>query len=432
MRFSNYFIPTLKETPAEAQIASHRFMLRAGMIDQTASGIYSWLPLGLRTLNKIADIVRQEQYKIGANEVIMSIVQPVELWQESGREQSYGEELLRFKDRRQRTLLYSPTNEEQITDIFRKHIRSYKDLPRNFFQIQWKFRDEIRPRFGVMRGREFLMKDGYSFDLDIDQAKKTYRSIFIAYLKTFKRMGLTPVPVCADPGAIGGNMSHEFHALASTGESLLFYDKRIAALDFDSQHIFDDFSKMYAASEDKHDPSTCPISESDLAQSRGIEVGHIFYFGTKYTKSMNAFVIGAKGEQIYPEMGSYGIGVSRLLGAIIEDNHDDKGIIWPKEVAPYQIGLINLSVDNDKCIALSDDVYQDLIKQGLEVLYDDRNERAGTKLADMDLIGLPYQVIIGKNSLAEGGVEIKNRRTGEISKVDRQDVANYLKDALAG
>ncbi|MDR1366131.1 MAG: proline--tRNA ligase [Holosporales bacterium] len=432
MRFSNYFIPTLKETPAEAQIASHRFMLRAGMIDQTASGIYSWLPMGLRALNKVADIVRQEQYKIGANETLMSIVQPVELWQESGREQSYGEELLRFKDRRQRTLLYSPTNEEQITDIFRKYVRSYKDLPKNFFQIQWKFRDEIRPRFGVMRGREFLMKDGYSFDLDVDKAKQTYKNVFIAYLKTFKRMGLMPIPVCADSGAIGGNMSHEFHVLASTGESLLFYDKKISELDFDSQNVFENFSELYAASEDKHDSSTCLASESDLAQSRGIEVGHIFFFGTKYTKSMNASVTGAKGEQIYPEMGSYGIGVSRLLGAIIEANHDDKGIIWPKEVAPYQVGLINLSIDNDKCAALSDDIYQNLIKRGFEVLYDDRHERAGIKLADMDLIGLPYQIIVGKNSLTEEAVEIKNRRTGEISKIDRQSVDNYFKDALAG
>ncbi len=413
MRISNFFCPTLKETPIEAQIVSHRLMLRAGMIIQTASGIYSWLPLGLRVLNKVADIIRKEQENIGSTELLMSTIQPVELWEESGRENSYGEELLRFDDRRGRRLLYSPTNEEQVVDIFRRHVRSYKDLPKVFYQIQWKFRDELRPRFGVMRGREFYMKDAYSFDINLEQAKITYKNMFNAYVKTFQKMGLTPIPVKADSGAIGGDMSHEFHVLASTGESSLYYDKQIHSKMNNLQDAFDELSGIYAVADDQYDANQCPIAKENLCQSRGIEVGHIFNFGTKYTKAMNVTISDSQGQQTYPEMGSYGMGVSRLVGAIIEANHDDNGIIWPLPVAPYHISLINISVSNDECIKAADEIYNCLISKGVEVLYDDRNERAGLKMMDADLIGLPYQIVVGAKSLENKNVEIKNRKTGE-------------------
>lgn len=418
MRLTSYFLPTIKETPAEAQIVSHRLMLRAGMIRQSAAGIYSWLPLGLRVLRKVEQIVREEQDAAGCQELLMPTLQPAELWQESGRYDDYGKEMLRICDRHQRALLYGPTNEELITDIFRHSIKSYRDLPKNLYQIQWKFRDEIRPRFGVMRGREFLMKDNYSFDVDFEGAKKSYDNMYVTYLRTFARMGLTAIPVRADPGAIGGDMSHEFQILAETGESELFYDQ-----------VFDDIratggvpdvealKSLYAASDDEHDPASCPVPEDQLRTARGIEVGHIFYFGTKYSKAMNAVVTGLDGESLAVEMGSYGIGISRLVGAIIEASHDDKGIIWPASVAPFDVGLINLRAGDDACDQLSEDLYAKLHDGGGNVLYDDRDERAGVKFATMDLIGLPWQVIVGPRGVGRGVVELKSRASGEVQEL---------------
>ncbi len=429
MRLSSYFLPTIKETPAEAQIVSHRLMLRAGMIRQSAAGIYSWLPLGLRVLKKVEQIVREEQDAAGCQELLMPTLQPAELWQESGRYDDYGKEMLRISDRHQRAMLYGPTNEELITDIFRHTIKSYRDLPKNLYQIQWKFRDEIRPRFGVMRGREFLMKDNYSFDLDFAGAKQSYDNMYVTYLRTFARMGLAAIPVRADPGAIGGDMSHEFQILAETGESELFYDQ-----------AFDDISAkggtpdalalkaLYAVTDDKHDPANCPVPEDQLRTARGIEVGHIFYFGTKYSKAMNAVVTGLGGEPMVVEMGSYGIGVSRLVGAIIEASHDDKGIIWPASVAPFDAGLINLRAGDDACDQLCDDLYAKLQHGGGTVLYDDRDGRAGVKFATMDLIGLPWQVIVGPRGAGRGVVELKCRASGEVEELSVESVLARLGD----
>lgn len=412
MRFSNYFSPTLRDTPADVSIPSHKFMLRAGLISQTASGIYCWLPLGVKVLEKIQRVIDKEQAKIGSCKICMTTIQPAELWLESGRYDNYGKEMLRIKDRKNGDFLYSPTNEEQVTDLFRKYVKSYKQLPINLFQIQWKFRDEIRPRFGVMRGREFLMKDGYSFDLTYEDAIETYKKEFNAYLNTFKNLGLTPIPVQAVSGAIGGNMSHEFHILAETGESTLYYDKKILAY-----KTFEDFANAYAVSDEKYNPAECPISEEELGISKGIEVGHIFYFGKKYSQSMNAFVAGENGEKLYPEMGSYGIGVSRLVGAIIEASHDDKGIIWPEQVAPFSVEIINLHQNEQTCVDEAEKIYSKLIDANVEVLFDDRKLTAGEKLNDADLIGLPYQVIIGKKKAAAGLAEIKNRKTGYIEEI---------------
>lgn len=425
MRLSNYFLPTLKETPAEAQIASHRLMLRAGMINQTAAGIYSWLPIGLRVLQNIERIVAEEQDKIGCHRVLMPTLQPASLWQESGRYDDYGKEMLRIKDRHERDMLYGPTNEEVITDIMRQYIKSYRQLPQTLYQIGWKFRDEIRPRFGVMRGREFLMKDGYSFDLDYQGAKETYKKIFESYLVIFRRMGLTAIPVRADSGAIGGDLSHEFQIVAPTGESTIYYD-----MDYDSltaeELTFDKLQSLYAAADEKHDPSNCPISNDHIKTARGIEIGHIFYFGTKYSKAMKLEVAGPNGETIIPEMGSYGIGVSRLVGAIIEANHDDSGIIWPETVAPFRVGLINAKTGDEKLDSLASDFYQKLNNQGTEVLYDDRAERPGVKFSNMDLIGLPWQVIVGNKTAEQGTVEVKNRRTGERSDMSMESFLNKV------
>ncbi len=412
MRLSQYFLPTLKEIPAEAQIASHRLMLRAGMINQTTAGIYSWLPLGLRVLQKIEKIVAEEQDRIGCHRVLMPTLQPASLWQESGRYDDYGKEMLRIKDRHDRDMLYGPTNEEVITDIVRQYVKSYRQLPQTLYQIGWKFRDEIRPRFGVMRGREFFMKDGYSFDLTYEAAKETYKRIYESYLLTFRRMGLTAIPVQADSGAIGGDLSHEFQIVAPTGESTIYYDAAYDSLTKEEM-TWDRVHGLYAAADEKHDPAKCPISEDRIRTARGIEIGHIFYFGTKYSKAMNLTVTGPNGESIIPEMGSYGIGVSRLVGAIIEANHDDNGIIWPDPVAPFQIGLINAKSGDPKLDAIANDLYQTLTKQGFEVLYDDRDERPGVKFSNMDLIGIPTQIIMGNRTLEQGTVEIKNRRTGE-------------------
>lgn len=429
MRLSHYFLPLMKETPAEAQIVSHRLMHRAGLIHKTSAGIYSWLPLGLRVLEKIERIVREEQDRIGNHHIKMSTIQPADLWIESGRYDAYGNEMLRIKDRHDRDFLYGPTNEEQVTDIVRSHVKSYKDLPLNLYQIQWKFRDEIRPRFGVMRGREFLMKDGYSFDIDFEAAKKTYQDIFQSYLRTFRRLGLTAIPVQADSGAIGGNMSHEFQILAETGESTLYYDKRYEEL-ANSTHIdFEELTGLYAVESEKHDPSTCPIPEDQLMVKKGIEVGHIFYFGTKYSAAMGLKVAGSDGKPFHPEMGSYGIGVSRLVGAIIEASHDDKGIIWPESVAPFKVIVIDLAKSDDATTSMAEQLHCNLVHAGIEVLYDDRDERPGVKFASADLIGIPYQIIVGKRSTETGLVEVKNRKTGNVQEMTLDQVMEkFTKD----
>jgi prolyl-tRNA synthetase len=422
MRLTRFFLPTLKETPAEAEIVSHRLMLRAGMIRQAAAGIYSWLPLGFRVLKKIEAIVREEQDAAGAQEMLMPTIQPAALWRESGRYDDYGKEMLRISDRHEREMLYGPTNEELITDIFRHFVKSYRDLPKLLYHIQWKFRDEVRPRFGIMRGREFLMKDAYSFDLDYESARRSYNRMFVSYLRTFARMGLKAIPMRAETGPIGGDLSHEFIILADTGESHVYchkdflgYDPLGQDVDYegDLQPIVDRWTAQYAAADDKHDPEACPVPASDLVEARGIEVGHIFYFGTKYSKPMGAEVAGPNDETVAIEMGSYGIGVSRLLGAIIEASHDENGIIWPEPVAPYHVGLINLRAADDACRVAADDLYAKLRNAGVEVLYDDRDESAGAKFATMDLIGLPWQLTVGPRGVKAGTVELKRRAGGE-------------------
>ena len=422
MRLSSFFMPTLKETPTEAQIVSHRLMLRAGMIRQTSAGIYAWLPLGYRVLRKIEQIVREEQDAAGAQELLMPTIQSAELWRESGRYDDYGKEMLRITDRHDREMLFGPTNEEMITDIFRSFVKSYRQLPLNLYHIQWKFRDEIRPRFGVMRGREFLMKDAYSFDVDAAGARRSYQKMFLAYLRTFARMGLKAIPMRADTGPIGGDLSHEFIILAETGESGVFCHKDWMNLDVlkdapgmedDLQPFFDRVTAIYAATDEKHDPANSPVPESELVSARGIEVGHIFNFGTKYSKPMNAVVAGPNGESIPVEMGSYGIGVSRLMGAIIEASHDDNGIIWPDAVAPFNVGLINLKSGDAETDRVCGDLYAKLEAAGLEGAYDDRDERPGAKFADMDLIGVPWQLVVGPRGLKNGVVELKRRATGE-------------------
>lgn len=435
MRVSRFFMPLLRETPAEAQIVSHRFMLRAGLVRQASAGIYSWLPLGHRVLRKIEQIVREEQDRAGAIELLMPTLQSAELWRESGRYEAYGKEMLRIKDRHDRDLLYGPTNEELITEIFRSSVRSYKDLPRNLYHIQWKFRDEIRPRFGVMRGREFLMKDAYSFDIDADGARKSYNRMFVAYLRTFARLGLKAVPMKADTGPIGGDLSHEFIVLADTGESQVYCHRDLVDMpvpenvDFqgDLTPYINQRTSLYAATEEKHDADAfAAIPEDKRLAARGIEVGHIFYFGTKYSKPMNAKVAGPKGEDVLVEMGSYGIGVSRLVGAIIEASHDENGIIWPESVAPFRVGLISLKADDPKTREVCEDLYAKLGAAGVDVLYDDTEERAGAKFSTFDLIGLPWQVIVGPRGLAAGQVEIKNRRTGERQNLTPEAAVNLL------
>ncbi len=434
MRLSQYFLPVLKETPKEAQIVSHRFMLRAGMIQQSSAGIYSWLPLGLKVLNRIEAIVREEQDRAGALEIKMPTIQPAELWQESGRYDDYGLEMLRIQDRHQRDMLYGPTNEEQVTDICRTHIRSYRQLPVNLYHIQWKFRDEVRPRFGVMRGREFLMKDAYSFDLSKEAARTAYNKMFVAYLKTFARLGLTAIPMEADTGPIGGDMSHEFIILADTGESGVFFHKdwletdMVADIDYasDLQPVVDKFTALYAKTDEKHDGADCPVPPSDLLEKRGIEVGHIFYFGTKYSAPMGASVIGPDGEKADLHMGSYGIGVSRLAGGIIEATHDERGIVWPAEVAPFDVALVNLKPGHEQAEAVCQTLYQAGRQAGFDMLLDDTAESPGAKLAVMDLIGVPWQIIAGPRGLAGGTVELKNRRSGEIAQISPESAASLL------
>ncbi len=430
MRLSRYFLPVLKETPGEAAIVSHQLMLRAGMIKQQSAGIYSWLPLGLKVLNKIAAVVREEQDRSGALEILMPTVQGADLWRESSRYDAYGAEMLRITDRHDRELLFGPTAEEVVTDIFRTHVRSYRDLPLNLYNIQWKFRDEIRPRFGVMRGREFLMKDAYSFDLDEAGARDAYRKMFIAYLRTFQRLGLRAVPMRADTGPIGGDLSHEFIILAPTGESGVFYDAAYeetdwqgSAISFDNtdeartgrEAAVNDFIKAYAATDEMHDQARfeAEVPAERRREGRGIEVGHIFFFGTKYSEPMGAKVTGPDGKDVKVQMGSYGIGVSRLVGGIIEASHDDAGIIWPDAVAPFGVGIINLKPGDAAADAACQQAYDALDKAGRDPLYDDTSERAGAKFATMDLIGIPKQLIIGPRGLAAGVVELKDRRSGE-------------------
>lgn len=423
MRLSRYFLPTLKETPSEAQIVSHRLMLRAGLIRQEAAGIYAWLPLGLRVLKKIEQIVREEQEQAGAVEILMPTIQLADLWRESGRYDAYGPEMLRIVDRHKRDMLYGPTAEEVVTDIFRSFVKSYRDLPLNLFNIQWKFRDEQRPRFGVMRGREFLMKDAYSFDVDEAAARKSYNRMFVAYLNTFSRLGLKAVPMRADTGPIGGDLSHEFIILADTGESQVFCDRRLvdmpapgADVDWnDLQSIVDQRTALYAATDEMHeaDRFEAEVAEGDRLTARGIEVGHIFYFGTKYSKPMKAIVAGPDGKDVPVHMGSYGVGVSRLIGAIIEASHDEAGIIWPEAVAPFDVGVINLRPNDEAVSAACEDAWAKLMAAGKTVLYDDRDDRPGGKFATADLIGLPWQLIIGPKGLADGVVELKRRATGE-------------------
>ena len=424
MRLSRYFMPTSKETPKEAEIVSHRLMLRAGMVRQASAGIYSWLPLGHRVLKKVERIVREEQDRAGAQEVLMPTIQSADLWKKSGRYEGYGKEMLRITDRHEREMLYGPTNEELITDIMRTSAKSYRDLPKMLYHIQWKFRDEIRPRFGVMRGREFLMKDGYSFDLDFEGARHSYNRMFVSYLRTFARMGLRAIPMEADTGPIGGDMSHEFIILADTGESevfchadLLEQDVLAEDIDYDSDlsPLVDYWTKTYARTDEKHDQATfeAEVPEDRRVRRRGIEVGHIFYFGTKYSEPLEAVVTGQGDERIALHSGSYGIGVSRLVGGIIEASHDEAGIIWPEAVAPFKVGLINLRVADEGCTAACDALYGKLRQAGVEVLYNDRDEGAGAKFADMDLIGLPWQLVVGPRGLGNGQVEVKERRGGE-------------------
>lgn len=431
MRMSRFFLPTLKDDPAEAQVVSHRLMLRAGMIRQASAGIYSWLPLGFRVLKNIERIVREEQDAAGCQEILMPTIQPADLWRESGRYDEYGAEMLRISDRHDREMLYGPTNEELVTEIARSHLRSYKDLPKFLYHIQWKFRDEMRPRFGVMRGREFLMKDAYSFDLDAAGARAAYNKMFVAYLRTFARMGLKAIPMAADTGPIGGDLSHEFIILADTGESAVYCHRDLLGFDVpdydaDLQPVVDLWTSLYAATDEKHRPTEAERLGDELVSARGIEVGHIFYFGTKYSESMGASVAGPDGERVFLEMGSYGIGVSRLVGALIEAFHDENGIVWPESVAPFDAGIVNLRVGDDACDAACDDLYDRLRAVGREPLYDDRDERAGAKFADMDLIGVPWQLVVGPRGIANGVVELKRRAGGERQEVSVEAALSRL------
>ncbi|MCA1654661.1 MAG: proline--tRNA ligase [Sphingomicrobium sp.] len=438
MRLSRAFLPVLKESPADAQIVSHKLMLRAGLVRQTAAGIYAWLPLGLRVLRKIERIVREEQDRAGAIEMLMPTLQSADLWRESGRYDAYGPEMLRITDRHKREMLYGPTNEEMLTALFRDDVKSYRDLPRTLYHIQWKFRDEVRPRFGVMRGREFLMKDAYSFDLDEAGARLSYYTQLLAYLRTFQRLGIRAVPMKAASGPIGGDLSHEFIVLAPTGESEVFYDAAFedfdwnrADLDYSDEAglhgLFDQVSGTYAATDETHDESRwAQVPVNRQRTGRGIEVGHIFYFGDKYSAAMGLKVSGRDGSPVTPMMGSYGVGVSRLVGAIIEASHDDAGIVWPEAVAPWRVGIVTMRQDDQASADVADDLYARLTAAGVETLYDDRDERGGVKLGSMDLIGLPWQIVIGPRGLAQGVVELKDRRSGEKMELSAESALARL------
>ncbi len=443
MRLSRYFLPVLKETPSEAQIVSHRLMLRAGMIKQASAGIYSWLPLGYKVLRNIERIVHEEQVRAGHIPMLMPTLQSADLWKESGRYDAYGPEMLRIRDRHDRDMLYGPTNEELITDIFRSHVTSYKDLPLTLYHIQWKFRDEIRPRFGVMRGREFLMKDGYNFDLSKEDALHAYNRHLVSYLRTYERMGLQAIPMRADSGPIGGDDTHEFLVLADTGESEVFYDAEITDLtfgdrqvDYDSvdqcQAILEEFTSRYARTDETHDAEVfAKIPEARQRVARGIEVGQIFYFGTKYSDAMGAVVTDGEGNRVPVHMGSHGIGVSRLMGAIIEASHDDNGIIWPEGVTPFHVGIVNLKQGDGDCDAACEALYAALNAKGLDPLYDDRSERAGAKFATMDLIGLPWRITVGPRGLKAGEVELTSRKTGESETMSPEAAADKVAEIYA-
>ena len=433
-------VPTQKDDPSEAQIVSHRLMLRGGLVRQASAGIYSWLPLGFRVLKKIEAIVRAEQNAAGAVEVLMPTIQAADLWKTSGRYEDYGLEMLRITDRHEREMLYGPTNEEQICEIAAEFLKSYRDLPKNLYHIQWKFRDELRPRFGVMRGREFLMKDNYSFDVDEAAARLSYHRMFLAYLRTFQALGLTSIPVRAESGPIGGDMSHEFVILADTGESGVFCDRGL--LDqpvpgpvYDDpealQEIVDRWTGPYAATDDMHEPVRFEreVPESRRVEARGIEVGHVFYFGTKYSEKLGVLVDLPDGSRVPVQMGSYGVGVSRLVGAIIEACHDERGMLWPAPVAPFQVGLANLRQNDPACAESASAMYDSLTAAGIEVLYDDREERAGTKLADLDLLGFPWQVVVGPRGVARGVVELRARATGESAEVTPEDALQRIQGA---
>ena len=438
MRLTRYFLPVLKETPADAQIVSHRLMLRAGMIKQASAGIYSWLPLGYKVLRNVERIVHEEQQRAGHIPMLMPTLQSADLWRESGRYDDYGEEMLRIRDRHDRDMLYGPTNEELITDIFRSNVSSYKDLPLTLYHIQWKFRDEIRPRFGVMRGREFLMKDGYNFDVSKDAALHAYNRHLVSYLRTYERMGLQAIPMRADGGPIGGDYTHEFLVLAETGESEVFYDSAVTDLTFGDRDIdYDDvaqcagvleeFTSRYARTDETHDPALFEqVPEDRRRQARGIEVGQIFYFGTKYSDAMGALVDDGQGGKVPVHMGSHGIGVSRLLGAIIEASHDDKGIIWPEGVTPFHCGIVNLRQGDAGTDAACESLYAALTAKGLDPLYDDREERAGAKFATMDLIGLPWRITVGPRGLDKGVVELTSRRTGESEEMSPEAAVDRI------
>lgn len=443
MRLSRYFLPVLKEDPKEAQIVSHRLMLRAGMIKQQTAGIYSWLPLGFKILRRIEQIVHEEQQRAGHIPLLMPTLQPADLWRESGRYDAYGEEMLRITDRHKRDMLYGPTNEEMVTDIFRSHVNSYKDLPLTLYHVQWKFRDEIRPRFGVMRGREFLMKDGYNFDLTKEDALHAYNRHLVSYLRTYERMGLQAIPMRADGGPIGGDYTHEFLVLAETGESEVFYDSEITDLKFGDrtidynnvgqcQEILEEFTSRYARTDETHDEDTfAKVPEERRRSARGIEVGQIFYFGTKYSEPMGATVVGPDATRTPVHMGSHGIGVSRLLGAIIEASHDDKGIIWPEGVTPFHVGIVNLKQGDTAADAACEALYADLLGKGFDPLYDDRDERAGAKFASMDLIGLPWRLTVGPRGLAQNKVELTERRTGNTEELSPADAVARLQQIYA-
>ena len=426
MKISNFFLPTLKQIPSDAQIPSHKLMLRSGMIRQEGAGIYTWLPLGLRVLKKIENIIREEHDQAGINEILMPTIQSADIWKESGRYEDYGKEMLRIKDRNKREMLYGPTNEEMITAILRSYIKSYKELPISLYHIQWKFRDEIRPRFGVMRCREFLMKDAYSFDLNHEAAKVSYQKMFSLYLEVFRRLGLKTIPVEADSGAIGGDLSHEFHILSDVGESVIYYDSDFDMIDPSDKSNFSKLSKIYAADEGKHDPKKCSIPKEKLKKAKGIEVGHIFYFGKKYSEPMKLSVSNEKGNSVTLEMGSYGIGVSRLPAAIIEVNHDDAGIIWPDSVAPFQVGLINLDPSDKKTNEASDSFYTKLRENNIDVLYDNSEERPGVKFANMDLIGLPWQLTVGKKALSNNNIDLKRRSDGKRQEMSLDSALDLI------
>jgi prolyl-tRNA synthetase len=430
MKISNSFLPVQREKPQEAQIISHQLMLQAGLVTQESAGIYTWLPLGLRVLKKIKHHIREGMTSIHCHELLMPTVQSADLWRKTGRYDAYGKETLRFRDRHDRELLYGPTNEDMITEVFGRFVKSYKELPCRLYHIQWKFRDEIRPRFGVMRGREFLMKDGYSFDLTEESAKKTYHEFLRTYVNIFSRMGLKVIPVKAPTGPIGGDLSHEFHIMTKTGESTLYFDKSYFNLDLSNPSAIETLLNLYAAEEEVHAPETMKISEKNICSSKGIEVGHIFYFGDKYTKALNTSVVTSDGKSTYPLCSSYGIGVGRVVAAAIEASHDEKGIIWPEALAPYSIGLLNLAPKKEDVTAICDDFYSKLLSAGVDVLYDDTNESPGSKFARMDLIGLPYQISIGPRGLKEGVFEIKNRQTDERNAISQDSALNYIMKTL--